>query len=476
MFMILPTIIATGEKHFGLSIGRGSLRAVEVDKRGNVQKIAEVLIPADVFQQGVLQNKEVFVQSIKKLLEISKITTKYVAVCFSEAHAYSREYSIPLIHQEEVSEAISWHLKDLFPFPPDEIYYDWKLAETTATEHKIIVTAVQKQMIDPLVDAFISLGLKPLSFEPGASVISKLLKFNKDQKTLITEINRGGAYVTLVEENKSRFTTVINYTAEDTPETYIANIAQTIQELSHYYLVRKIVPSEIVDVILTGELASDAMIKQLSVTVKNPLRILITPVANPAFNKAYSMAVSHIMPPQDIQTINVLPPEIQSRYDAQRNHDFYMSLLGRLLVFTLILMSVSLTAFMTVTINRQQLDKKVKTLSNYVKTQKPDTQKVLTLNATAQQVVNLAPLRTTPKEKILILASILPDAIVIDSWSFEDSKQLFMLNGKAQNRDALLSFKQKLEMTGEFAKINLPLESLVSENDIDFSLSFITKK
>jgi Tfp pilus assembly PilM family ATPase len=471
-----PILFTPKQRHFGLSIGRTSFRGVEVDSRGVVKGSAEVILPESIFSKGALVNQQAFVASLKQLVAQGKFTTPYVTVCFSEAHAYSREHTLPIIPVSEVHEAVAWKIKDLFPFAEEDIYFDWKLLEKTETQYRIAIVAVQKQVLDEQLDALISVGLKPLSFEPGAAAVSRLLVFKPGQHALVTEVNRRGAYVTLVEGEKTLFTTVINYTSEDTPQSYLKNIAQTTLDVVAYYKNKGVLQSEAPVVILTGELASEQWARSAQSLVPFAIKMLNTPIHNPAFNKAYAVAVSEVKPPNDIHTINLLPPNIQMFYDQERDQIFYSALLTRVTIFLFFLLVGAVGAFALITLERQRLDARVKTLTASVNSQKPDTQNLLLLNAQAKMIVALAPLRQTVKDKLLVMQNLLPATIAITQWEYDDQKLQFMITGDAQDRADLVAFKNKLEESEEFTRVSLPLGSLESPKNVHFALTFVLKK
>lgn len=473
----LPTLFLPKLRHFGLSIGRTSLRAVEVDQNGRVQSSAEIELPEGILESsGVLLKKDVFTDSVKKLVAIGKFTTNYVAVCFSEVYAYNRESRLPLIPKEEMNEAVSWRIKELFPFPETELYFDWRLLDTTEKEFHVSVVAVQKKVLDPLVEALVNSGLKPLSFEPGASAIARLLVLKPEECVLLAQINRKGAYVTLVKGGEALFTTVVNFTTQDTPETYLSNIVQSILEIAAFYQSKGILKKESTSVLLTGELATNEWANAITQKCTYPVRILKTQIQNPAFNKAYVAATTKIVPPLDEHSVNLLPDKIQRQYDNERTTRFYKSLLTRALVVVSAMVVFSLGAFIAVTIERQRLETQVNQLTEKNKLQGENSQGLLLLNANAKNIVALAPLRKTPKMELSVIERITPAGVTITQWEYDDNKLLYTLSGVAKSRNELLLFKNKLEQSDEFTKITLPLESLVSPENVTFTLSFISQK
>ncbi len=472
----LPEFFLPKLKHFGLSVGRASLRAVEMSSHGKVRTAIEIPFPDTIFKDGELVKKDIFRDLLKKLITQGKFTTPYVAVCFSEIYAYTRGYSLPLIPIEEIQEAVSWHVKDLFPFPEIDIYYDWKLLETHEKEYEIGVVAVPKKVLDPLVEEIINIGLKPLSFEPGASVIARLLLLKPHQQVIVTEINRHGAYVTLVDGEKALFTTVVNYAADETSAEYVNSITATVKEIAAYYLKKGITKSANPPIILSGEAVNEEVAKLLCSSTGSSVKIFQTQLQNPGFNKAFAVAVSKIKPPYDPNTINLLPLSLQEQYDSERANLFYTNLLIRMIIGIIFTITFSVTSYIFTSMVRQQIELNVKLTSARTNAKRSDMQQLLLLNAQARNIVNLAPLRKTPQDKLQVINTVLPAGITISQWEYDDTKLQYTLTGTADRREELLALKAKLEKTDEFTNVILPLGSLETPENIQFSITFVTKK
>lgn len=199
------------------------------------------------------------------------------------------------------------------------------------------------------------------------------------------------------------------------------------------------------------------------------------PQISPAFNKAYVTATGSIAVPQDQLTINLLPPPIQKRFDDERLHAFYTALLTRFSAVLFMIVVSCVGSFIAVTLEQQRLETNVVSLTQSTKNQGGQIQQLLSLNANAHHVVTLAPLRKTPQDAFRVIESVLPTGIVITQWEYDDAKLQFTLQGVAGAREQLLLFKNKLEQTGEFTKVALPLGSLETPQNVRFSVSFISK-
>lgn len=471
----LPDILLPKKKYFGLSIERTTLHGIELDNKGKPIRSSSVQMPAETFADGQLVHKDVFAAAVKSLYVSGNYTTPYVAVCFPEVFAFTRGCNLPLIPISEIQEAITWRTKELFPFPQEDIYFDWKILKKTDKEIQTIVVAIQKNLLDQLVSALIEVGLKPLRFEPDASALVRLIHIQSDHHALLVEINPKGAYITLVEGEKAVFTTVINSVNGDTPESYLMNIDQTLVDIATFYKNKNVLQDSTTQIFVTGDMASNEWAVHLGQVLGYPAGILQTPVPTQVLNKSYAAAVQKISPPIDEQSINLLPTETQSFYDQERDMQFYKTMLVRFCIVMGIVSFSMLGTYLFAAMKKQQIDSQVQEIRKLTQSQQADTQALLLLNAQAKSVVALAPQRITPAQKIQVLAQLFSDKVSITQWEYDDSKLAFKITGSAQTREALLEFKQSLDNSKDFINVTLPLESLETPVNVPFMMTFNTK-
>ncbi|MBI4058244.1 hypothetical protein HY408_00585 [Candidatus Gottesmanbacteria bacterium] len=471
---ILPRILSAKKSRFGLVIGRDTLRAVELDFRGKVNVSIEVPFADTVFNKGVLVDKTQFVSSLQRMIRDGHFSSPYVTVCFSEGYAYSREYDLPELPLEEIHEAVAWKVKDLFPFPEEELYFDWKILSTDKTI-KVGVMAVQKKILNPLIEAFHTVKLKPISFQPGASAIATMLSLKIEEQALLIDLSKHESYVTLVEGEKSLFTSIVPFTSSDTSSSYLANITQTISETVRYYMQKGILKQSVPQIILSGELATTEWAKALAENVQIPVKILNTSLQNPSFNTAFAAARGIIASPYDIYSINLLPTVLQKTYNTEQTRQLGGLLITQFTVLTLILFSISIFFYLGMNLKQQTIEGKIGEVNETSQEQTPNTQVLLQFNAQAKKIVELDVVRDTPVDDLITLKSLVPEGIGVNQISYNDSKLLYTLAGTARERDSLLLFRQKLEQSGNFTKVILPLETLETPENISFTISFIKK-
>lgn len=471
----LPHILLPPLTHIGLAFSKADIRAVELDSHGNVIKKAEIELPGGLFADGTIHDPYKLVMAIKQLLKEGKFNSKYATVCFPESLTFIRGYTLPVIPYEEVTEAISWHAKNVFPYPLKEIYFDWKLINNKGNELNISIVAIQKKVIDALIGTMISADIFPLRLSPDASATAKLLQLQANEYAVLIELNRTGAYVTLVEGEKSVFTTVVSYLVDEGVENYAKQIVATHADVLKFYEKKGVGVNTETEVVFTGEMATPDWISYLTTLGKFRSRLLKTQIDNPAFHKAYAAAILEPVAPIDEQTINLLPLALQNKFETERLERYMEALLIRLGVIIGVLSIVSLGLFVFVSMEKQYLEKRAKDLNVLVTKQEGSTQQLLRLNAQAKAVLQLAPLRKTPRDKLAAIIRIIGNDIQITQWEYDDQKLRFTLVGVAKTRDLLVDLKEKIEESPEFGLVNVPLESFTSATNVNFTMTFVSK-
>ncbi|MFC1626653.1 hypothetical protein ACFL1P_00450 [Patescibacteria group bacterium] len=466
----LPDLILPKKKYFGLSIDRTSIRGIEVDDKRHIKSNAEILFTEELFTGNLLLKPDVFTKSLIQLKEVGKFSSNFSIVCFPEAFAYTRALTLPSINPHELHEAVMWRIKELFPFPESDIYIDWRIVDKKEQEFSLSVVAVQKKILDPILSSIHSAGIKPLRFEPGGLAIARLLVIPSDKHTLVLEINKNVAYVTLVEGRSALFTTLVNYRSNDTIATFIARINQTLKEISLFYIQKGVLKEGEIEITLTGEVVTPDWVPHIIY----PAKILETPINNPAYNKSFAVSIARVVPPSDPDTINLLPAAMQQYYDNERNTQFYQNILIRVLIVVVLFSVLSLALFTSIRLEQQKLEQQVIQLTGLAQDQPSSLKRLLLLNAQAVDIVSLAPLRITPAEKIQMISTLLPEGIVISQWLYDDSKLQYTFVGIADTRDTLLQFKDALETSEEFENVVLPLGTLEMPIDVQFEITFIS--
>ena len=204
-------------------------RIVVVDSLGKLQSQEEVLFDTPIIN-GDDVDKSTIVNALKSALEKHNIDQKYAAISIPEKYAYSRVHSFPDVSTTEIGEAINWQLEKIFPFSKKEIYSDWKLIKKDKDQVTILITVIPKKLLDNLKNALQASGVFPISFEPSASALTRLVR-SEGSTQIIVELNAHSTSATLVVDNISSLTTTTTFNHQSTPQEVLQQITSSIQSL-----------------------------------------------------------------------------------------------------------------------------------------------------------------------------------------------------------------------------------------------------
>jgi hypothetical protein len=468
--MILPTSIFSLVEHFGVSLTTTSVRVIGINKQGKIVKEAEEISKAP-FIDGDTVSQELLAELLQKAIKKAQITKKHAAVCLPEKVTYSREYTLPHLPLSEVQEAVNWQLGTIFPFKPEEIYADWKLLSQTSDATNVVVVAISKLLLDGIRQAFETAGIKPISFEPSASALARMIT-STASSTIILELDGQGLSASLVRQGVSSLTTTNTFAGATTPDDILATLTSSVQSIVKRAQKTQLeTTNNTWDVCITGEKAAAKLTEALSKKCELPCRIL--PIANcePANHVAYVAAYSSVQPPESEKTINLLPDILQTEYhlEAELVQARTATTLG--IVITSIALIVAITANMSNVLLGLTTPPEN---SMVAPSTQNSTLNVALLMKKAQQITTLQVARKIPTNTMREVMNICKNADV-RQFTYDASKKEIRIAIASIDRTALFEIKNALEASGRVAKVNIPLSALSSEEAGDTVLSMTVK-
>lgn len=465
--MILPNSFIDTTKYFGLSISQSSLKAVSISSSNQIDSYAQFPLDQNILN-GQVNNSKLFINGLNTIKSQGRFESAYVAVVLPETFAFSREFSTPRVSMSELGEAIKWQIDDIFPFSTKDIYYDWKLMSETDEEINTLVVSIQKKLIDSIRTTLAKAGLYPISFEPAVSALSKISTIEDEDHTILIDIDQKGISASLIHKGISLLTTTNpNYSNQQT----ISTIQTSINSLLSYYLEKNKKPLEKYQLLLTGDLAEKNLLSTINNQLKTSAKLLEITNITPPFHKAYAAASSNILPPESEKSINLLPQDLNTWYQENYHQSIYKKtsrfLLGILGISTII--AASSIGYLSIT-------------NNNTPTANPSVQNVETGEINSQIILKnanhinvLFPQKIGPQEELDLVLTLIPTTIKVESVSYDTAKNKFQIFGVSQDRQNLLDFKNLLEESGVFYKVNLPLGALTNKENNSFTIDFTVK-
>lgn len=464
--MVLPKSIFSLKQHIGIALADASVRVVQVDGNKNILKQFEQTFPEPILSSHTIK-AGLIVPALKSILAQIKLEQPYAAVSFPEKYAFSREHQMPLVNASEIDEAIGWQLEKIFPFPKEELYFDWKKIGQDDRSINLLITAINRRILDSLQVSCTTAGIIPLSFEPSASVLSRALDPNKIQATIILEIEPQGTMATLVVDGISTLTTTTIINNHMAPQAVFAEIINSVNHL------RARIPSEKLpqlSIQMTGEKASPQLAQTVQSQLQLPTNIFDLPVSKPSFHGAYATAISAVLSPSSDKSINLLPHELHQEYKAQERYQiikssFIYATLGSLISIAIGLIGLGMLIASNATLNKEVAAIPVSATNN-------SGFDVNSIYPKAQRYLEVYQRKITPEYQISLIYDNLPQGITVSQVTYNSKGNVFSLNGTAQSRESMLMLKDNLDATEEFVPITLPLNVLENAHNFSFTLSF----
>jgi Tfp pilus assembly PilM family ATPase len=458
--VFLPQNIFTRAHHVGLSITPYAVRAVVVEHTDKVSLKEEVL--AD---QLLIDGENVNIAKLTEVLRQIKqkigIEAMYAACCFPEKLAYTREHTLPAISNAEISEAVNWQLGSIFPFKPEDLYADWKLIEKNDQHVRIIISAVNRKLIDGLVASCNAAGIKPLSFESSASALARSLTGNPEN-AMIIELDNFGSSTTLVEKGVSSLTATTNFSSASSSQDLIADIAATISQL------KKKIDNPEVPIFATGEKAVSEITEAISSQIGQPVKLLGSDQIESSFQAAYVESISTIEAPESNKTINLLPKTIEQLYQSETDIAQAKSVASYGIVVSLIAFFFSLALFIT---SQVLVSTTASQLSSIPEPPLPPEGVNLTnFLQKSQKISLLQSAEYFPTRHIETLLSAIGTS-TLRQMSYDASKKNIKLSLVPPDRTELFNLKTALDETKLFGPTSIPLSALNSDGSENIILT-----
>lgn len=462
--MILPESELFKAPHIGLSLHPTCIRGIQVDQNNKVIQSAQADLPQNYIQSEAVDAKTL-TQGLLDVYDKGKFSTKHAAVCIPEKYAYSRKHTLPAINLSEVDEAIKWQIESIFPFSKKEIYFDWKLITSSKDKVEVLVTAVQKNLLDALQQSFEAAGLVPICFEPSASAVIRLVPESDRNQLIISELDPIGTASTIIHNGAAVMTATTHFNSNTQPQIVLNDITNTIKSL----IARIESSDQEWQMILTGEKASDQIAQVLSDHLEIPVKTLSIDQINSSMHLAYTMSIAQVYPPRDTNTINLLPANLETTYQQQSDMTLTSKALTIITALSLVSLIISLIVAGSSYLAVSQEKTRIEQLQEQISSQAQPIN-IPQVTQVAQRITNLFPLKSSPVNELLSIASMIPEGITTQSVFIDMAKKQAGITGISYNRADLLTLRTQLEELDEVSNVTLPLSSLAAPGQTEFTL------
>lgn len=158
----------------GLNIGNDSIKAIELQAKGNEMTITGmgmVATPAESISNGVVMSANALVAGIREVLAQAGIKSKKVVTSVSGTGALVvRIIEVPKMSDGELEDNMKMDLDRYIPFPPSEVEKDFRAlrelpSDPDSPNMEVLLAAAQREVIDLHVQVLQDAKLDPRSID-----------------------------------------------------------------------------------------------------------------------------------------------------------------------------------------------------------------------------------------------------------------------------------------------------------------------
>ncbi|MBI3251407.1 MAG: type IV pilus assembly protein PilM [Candidatus Andersenbacteria bacterium] len=210
----------------GIDISDKSIKIAEIagKRHPQLKAVCWSPLPPNIMRRGVIQDVNLTVAALKEAMTKCspvQVEGNVVVASIPETQTFVRVLELPAMPDHEIDEAVQWAVRQHIPFDLDRVYLDWQPVYdlNVDTKHRhVLVGAVQKDVVDPLLAVLDGSGLKvaALELEAQAVVRSILPKDSRDiEGVLIVDLGATSTNIIFFDQGVVRFTTSVQLGGDD---------------------------------------------------------------------------------------------------------------------------------------------------------------------------------------------------------------------------------------------------------------------
>lgn len=463
----------------GLEINESNVSILSLRRSGNklyVVSFARVELMMGTIENGILKNPEILVRAfadLQRLAHPKKVTSPYVVVSLPESLVYQKITTLPNLEEEKLKEAIEINLPDLLPGKKEEIFWGWQEIVGDKSKKEILVASALKESISKYFEALAKAGFIPVAVESFS--LSSGRAFSKLIGALYISLEKNSATAFILERGTTRFAASFSLVGEKPGEILLKN---TKRILDFYQAEKKINNLEIY---LVGS-GSTAEIQKLleekiGVVVKPGQELMVFPQGEIKSPAVLGAAIRGLIDQRDDTSLSLLPVGSKESYQEKRALKIIGGITNIFAITCLLFMMLfgAVWGFLYYLNNNT-----ANQLSNIIQTKVDPTvkdiqDKLKILNPKLSYIKQLLASNNTFPDTLSTIKDAGAEGISFTTINLPKEGKAIAVTGNAQSRDAIALFKNNLEKSGAFDRIDFSSTN-IGEGSTSFTVNLTMKK
>lgn len=238
-----------------IEIGYLLTRVCEVDFKSKTPKVYKSFtVPTvdGVVADGVITPNTHYVEALRGGLRENKIRSRQVVFSISSAKIATREAVIPYVKENRIGDVVRANAADYFPVDLSQYELAYSILgtlgeKTEMQQHKLIVLAIPKNVLDGYYALAASLRLEIAAFDYAGNSVYQIMKKECAEGTqMIAKIDERTTQVVVIREQQVVFTRNVPYGVEEALHVVmeseawgpIRSMRQTLQVIEQNQCIR----------------------------------------------------------------------------------------------------------------------------------------------------------------------------------------------------------------------------------------------
>ena len=193
----------------GLDIGSSSVKAVELQKKGNIVQLMSLgyeNLQPDTIVDGQIMELNNVSNVISSIFSEHTIKTNRVAAGVSGHSVIVKNIVLPQMSEEELQESFSWHAEEHIPFDISDVNLDYQVTGNSSDALHVLMAACKSDKIANVKQAIQLAGKQPVIIDVDAFALQNCYELNYQPRAgeVVALLNIGAATMNINILNGAR--------------------------------------------------------------------------------------------------------------------------------------------------------------------------------------------------------------------------------------------------------------------------------
>src|ERR687896_1015197 len=193
----------------GLDIGSSSVKAVELNKKGNTLQLVNLgfeNLQPDTIVDGQIMELNNVANVITSIFTEHQIKTTRVAAGVSGHSVIVKNIVLPQMSEDELQESFSWHAEEHIPFDISDVNLDYQVTSSSTDALNVLMAACKSDKIANVKQAIQLAGKQPVVIDVDAFALQNCYEQNYQPKAgdVVALLNIGSSTMNINILNGTR--------------------------------------------------------------------------------------------------------------------------------------------------------------------------------------------------------------------------------------------------------------------------------